>query len=96
MQQRVEGGHDAGPEQEGPVVDGDERLADCAEGAGVGSGGAGDVLAERVDGHDGEDADEDHGGLQDPGGDEAERGAFAVAPGDRVEGDGGDDAAEAR
>ena len=77
-------------------MDGDERLAGRDEGAGVGAGGAGDVVAERVDGHDGEDADEDHGGFHDPGRDEAERGPFAVAPGDRVEGDGGDDAAEAR
>ena len=60
------------------------------QGAGVGAGGAGDVLAERVRGHDGDDADEDQGGFEDPGRDEAERGTVAVAPGDRVEGDGGD------
>ena len=75
-------------------MDGDEGLAGRDECAGVGAGGAGDVVAERVGGHDGEDADEDHDGFHDSGRDEAERGAFAVTPGDRVEGDGGDDASE--
>jgi len=89
------GGHHARPEQEGPVVHGHEGVAGRDEGASVGAGAAGNVLAERVDGEDAEDAHEDHGGLEDACRHETKRGPVAVALGDRVEGDGGDDASEA-
>ena len=56
--------------------------------------GAGQVLAQGVDGQDGEDAGEDDRRLERPGGDEAGGSAGPVALDDRVEGDGGADTGE--
>ena len=79
-------------------MDGDQRPAGQDERRVVGPGGAGEVLAQRHDREQADDADRDQRGLDDAHGHVAERQAFALAPEDRVErdrradaGDQGDD-----
>ena len=86
----VDGGHEAGAEQEGPVVDGDQCVGAVASPSRA--VGAGEVLAEGVDGQHADDADEDHRGLEDAGGDEADGAVRAVPLGNGVQRDGGADA----
>src|SRR6185295_1434482 len=56
------------------------------------AGGACEVLLQGEDGQDGDDADQDERCLHDAGGDEADRGAAADAPGHGVQQYGGGDA----
>src|SRR4029078_10084049 len=63
-----------------------------AEGLRLRAGGACEVLLQGDDGQDGNNADQDERCLDDEGGDEADRGAAADAPGDGVEQHGGGDA----
>src|SRR4051812_29342653 len=74
----AEAGEEAGPEQERPVVDGDQRPAGDEEGGAVGAGGCGEVLQKGHDRQDAGDADGDDRGLDDPRGHVAQRDGFAL------------------
>jgi len=71
-------------------VDGDEGLAGEAERAGL-RAAAGEVLAQRDDRHQAEDADEDDRALDDAKSDIADGDALVDAPRDAVENDRGGD-----
>src|SRR3954465_12043117 len=87
--QRVDDGHEALSEQERPVVGRGEGVAGRDERGRIGAGTTGDVAAQRDDREQADDADEDEAGLQDPGGDEAESGRFALPPRQREQHHGG-------
>ena len=82
-----------GPSRNVQSVGRDERLADGDQRGRVGAGRAPGLPQghERKEAHD---ADEDDGGFEDPGGDEAERHAFVLPLDHREQRDGGADAGE--
>ena len=92
-QQRVQAGHDAGADQKGHIPDRNEALAHGDQRGRVCAGGR-TGLPQIHDGHEADDADDDDGRLEDPGGDEADRCGTALPLDHRVQRDGRPDAGE--
>ena len=70
--------NEARAQQERPVMECDQRLADRHQRARIRAGGSGDVGPQRQDREEADDADGDEGALDEPGGDVAEGERFVL------------------